>query len=436
MSYNAYIPTSIKPSWPVGRGKIAAWLLPGGEDIDIPVSSSNVLVVGTPGYGKTVFTKAYVRPLLQEDEQVSAVFFQIKPRDFTDEFLRPQDKIITFSEHICPEENLFRWNMVKEIRSLPEHEWVGELDTLTSILFADILQDPRNRIWADGARNVFKGFLSVLLYCYGNNPSNRSVVYTMKTMSHQTLLKFLSEYPPNRSMLRDNFDYDPERCENYTMPRKGSDILFFLQNILSKFEGSFYSEGEDTIYDFLNHPGRRLFILHDQKRSASSSLFETYFMKTLIDNWTSLSMALPGKKLMVLDEIDKIGHDFGLLTGVNLGREFGLQILVSTQSMESLFAIAPDLQSEHLTKAALSGFATTVTFHPGDPYTIETLQMLYGQERRQILAMPMSRYDKPVVSTEMRPIVEDADFAGLDIGECYIKIRNARPVKVKIIQEV
>lgn len=423
------------PQWPQASTYVRAQCIPAGGSMDIPVLSANMLVVGTSGYGKTVFTKAYVRELFKANPDRYAVFFQIKPGDFTDEFLRPGDKVITYSETMFPKANCFRWNLVKEIRSCNKAEWETELEALAAILFSDMLLDSRNRIWAEAAKTTFKDFIKVILYCYGNNPSNRELIHAMKSMGQQELLKFLAKYPPNRSMLRDNFAFDAQRCENYRMPKKGSDIFFFLQNVLEKFGGSFLSaDGQDTLFDYMHgHYGRRLFIIHDHKTRSSSRLFEQYFMKRIGDEMLSQSSGFRGKMVWVLDEIDKIEHDFGLTQAVTLGRQFGLQVLVSTQSLESLYAVAPELHGEHLTNAALSGFGITVAFHPGDPHTIETLQTLYGQCEKQDIVLPLSRYDSMTVTTAMRPMVEDSDFASLRRGECYVKIFSEPPRRVRIV---
>lgn len=423
------------PTWSKTGYGIQAKRISDGTPVNIPVDRINVLTVGTSGYGKTVFTKKYVRELFRLNREMYAVFFQIKPDDFTEEFLRPQDKVITYSEQICSTENLFKWNLVKEIRSCKRSEWDSELEELSTILFSDVLLDSKNRIWADAAKTTFKAFIKVILYQYSNNPSNKKVISAMKTMNRKEMLKFLAEYEPNRSMLKDNFEFELSNYKNYVMPKKGSDIFFFLQNVLEKFGGSFMADdGEDTVYDYLHGCyGERLFIVHDHKKRNSSKLFERYFLKYIGDEVLSQASGFSGEMVWVLDEIDKIEYDFGLTTAVTLGRQFGLQILVSTQSLESLYAVAPEMYGEHLTKASLSGFAMTVAFHPGDPHTIETLQNLYGKCTKQTITMPISRYDKPTVMTEQRPIVEDSDFASLDVGECYIKIRSAKPEKVKIL---
>jgi len=423
-------------NWPETGHSVKAIRLIDGSIVELPIMPAvNVLVVGTSGYGKTVFTKAYVQGLFDADPNLYGVFFQIKKDDFTAQFLRAQDKVIAYSDTVCPEQNLFRWNLVREVRSYDRSEWDSVLDELTSILFADVLTDSRNRIWAEAARITFGAFVKVILYRYGNNPSNKKLIDAMKTMPRKKFLAFLAEYEPNRSMLADNFEYDPENSEHYTLTKKAGDVFFFLQNVLGKFGGTFMAaDGEDTIHNYLRGAyGERLFMLHDHKKKNSSKLFERYFLKYITDEMLSQTSVFSGRLVMVLDEIDKIEGDFGLTQAVTLGRQFGLQVVVSSQSLESLYAVAPELHGEHLTNASLSGFGISAAFHPGDPHTLQTLQALYGQCTSQTITMPLSRYDKPVVSVRQRPIVEDQDFASLDIGEFYLKIRSARPERVKLL---
>ena len=425
----------IEPSWFGSDEGVEAVSCAANRQVCIPILDENMIVLGTSGYGKTTFTKKYVSQLLQKNKDAYAVFFQIKKDDFTKEFLRQQDRVITISEDSDFGDNLFKWNMVKEIRSVAKSERELVLEHLASILFADLMEDSRNRIWAAAAKSTFQAFIRVIICKYSNNPSNAELIGAIQSMPKKKLLQFLAEYPPNRSMLRDNFDYDPGHPEGYVMPRKGNDIFFFLQNITERFSGVFLSEnGEDTIYDYLHgNYGERLFIIHDHKNRHSCEPFERFFLKYICDEKLSLTSSFPGKMILVLDEVDKVGYDFGLTQAVTLGRGFNLQIILSTQSLESLYAIAPEHYGNHLTNASLAGYAATVAFHPGDTHTIETLQTLYGKRRKQTIAFPLSRYDRPTVTTEIRPFVEDSDFASLGVGECYIKIKSDVPARVKII---
>lgn len=420
--------------WPQTKYSVEAIQKSNSQIVHIPVDSSNVLITGVTGYGKTVFTKKLIQNILYKSPNIQAVFFQIKPDDFTKMFLRPEDKIITFNNKLCDEKNLFKWNMIKEIRTLPQNRWEEKLEELSSILFSDLLEDKRNITWAYGAKELFKGFLKVILYCYSNNPSNFNIINDLRNTNVSDLLKFLWQYPPNRSMLKDNFEYDITK-NNYRINKKGSDILFFHQSVIGQFGGSFMSRnGNDTIHDYMKGKyGSRLFILHDHQSKESSKLFERFFLKTIIDEKLSLVSSHHEKMLMVLDEIDKVGYDFGLIEASTLGRQFQLQVIISTQSLNSLYALAPVKHGKELIDSSLSGFPMMVVFHPGDPHTIETYQKLFGKKSKQILCMPLSRYDKPSIINEENPIVEDEDFASLDVGECYVKYRSFDPERVKII---
>ena len=139
--------------------------------------------------------------------------------------------------------------------------------------------------------------------------------------------------------------------------------------------------------------------------------------------------------MLVLDEISELEHDFSLMQGVTVGREYGLQVILSTQSLEKIYSILPEKHGDHYFNAALAGFPVLMTFQPGDPQSIEVLQKLFGKERRQTLTMPLSRYDKPMITTELQPIVRDEDFASLDVGECYVKFLSALPERISFFRD-
>lgn len=417
--------------WPQSRVVIPCRRL--GQCISFPVTPHSMLVNGKIGRGKTTFVKEFVSERLR-DSSVKAVFFEIKAGDFSGMFMEPEDKMIAWNADHCSPEQLFQWNMVKDIRD--SADWEAELNQLGGILFEDLLEDPRNRLWAEGAKQTFTGFLKTILHCYGNNPPNAAVIRSMRNMSRMELLVHLAMYPGNRSLLRDYFEYDPDDTTGYTMPKKGMDIFFFLQDVLGRFNGSFLSEtGTDTIADFLSGGYSRLFVSYDYSKKDSLIPFIRYFLKKIILEKISLHSRKDQPVLMVLDEISELEHDFSLMQGATVGREYGLQIILSTQSLEKLYSILPSDQGEHYLNAALAGFPILVTFQPGDPQSIETLQKLFGKRRVQTMTMPLSRYEKPVIMTELHPIVQDEDFAALGVGECYVKLLSAEPERISFFRD-
>lgn len=406
-----------------------------GQDILFPVTEHSMLVNGKIGRGKTTVVKEFVSARLLQDLSLRVAFFESKPKDFSGRFMEPDDKMIAEDDTVCRPEQIFRWGMVKEIRDCPN--WETELNQLGSILFEDLMEDPRNRLWAEGAKRTFMAFIRTILYCYGNNPSNAAVIRSMRNMSRMEFLEHLAKYPGNHSMLRNYFEYDPDHTDDYVMPRKGQDIFFFLEDILGRFKGSFLSEdGTDTIAAFLaGEYGRRLFFSYDYSKKDSLIPFFRYFLKKLILEKLSHGSRKDQSLMLVLDEISELEHDFSLMQGVTVGREYGLQVILSTQSLEKIYSILPEKHGDHYFNAALAGFPVLMTFQPGDPQSIEVLQKLFGKERRQTLTMPLSRYDKPMITTELQPIVRDEDFASLDVGECYVKFLSALPERISFFRD-
>ncbi len=433
--------------WPVSGYNIPAEKIIGRKKISIPVTSDNLLIVGKIGCGKSTLVKKYVDNILKE-EDTYAVFFEVKPWDYSGRFMRRGDKIVSFDNIPGYEEYLFQWNMIKEIKQSKDPE--AELKKITSILFEQLKKDSTKQIWVQGAEETLEGFINTVIHCVSGIPSNFEVVNRMQGLKTIKLLEFMAHYKPNKSFLDKYFHFDinwvlnpteesKKKIAEYKIPQIGSDILVFVQNVLSKFSGSFMSkDGQDTIGGWLGGKyGKNLFITYNLEKQDIMSTFVIYFIKSIILERVSLGVDRNKKILMVLDEIPELGHEFGLEQGVTVARENRLQVILSTQSLEKLYAIAPDLNSakaEHYTNAMLSGFPTLVAFQAGDPYTISTFQKFFGNKIKQRLIMPISRYSTPEIKVETLPIVPDEDFASLDRGDCYIKIGAAEPERVHIIK--
>ncbi len=429
------------PEWEHGVGSILA-TSSNGTIVEIPIlDQTNVLTVGITGTGKTKsYTLQAANHLLNSNLMMKGVFFETK-RTFLDAFMSQNDKVITYDPTIVPACNLFQWCLIKEIRQARDKE--GEMRQIAEVLFGDLLAGAeQNRAWIESARNTFIAVLRVIVDCYPDNTSNWDLINALRNMSVNNLLAYLAKHPRNHSLLNKDFSYDPNKGEAYTPTRRATDIMFFFNSVLEIFGGAFESKGQDTIHDYLfGAPGygRNLFLVHDLATAESSRPFILYFLKKIKDEKMSLSSTIKEPMLWCMDEADKLSDsgkaaDFGIFQAATLGREYGLQILLTTQSVENLYGLAPGF-NEHIAKGGLSGFPVLISFRPGDATTISTLQTLFGSRRHDITTMPLSRYDHPTVKSEIEPVVSEADFAQLDTGEAYIKIKSAHPQKVSIILE-
>lgn len=349
------------PEWADGVGGILAKLTD-GRQVKIPVlESTNVLTVGVTGTGKS---KSYTLPaakyLLSSNPTMKGVFFETK-RTFLDAFMQQNDKVITYDPTIVPACNLFQWCLIKEIRQARDKE--GEMRQIAEVLFGDLLAGAENnRAWIESARNTFIAVLRVIVDCYPDNTSNWDLINALRNMSVNNLLAYLAKHPRNHSLLNKDFSYDPNKSEVYTPTRRATDIMFFFNSVLEIFGGAFESKGQDTIHDYLlgaHGYGRNLFLVYDLATAESSRPFILYFLKKIKDEKMSLSSTIIEPMLWCMDEADKLSDsgkaaDFGIFQAATLGREYGLQILLTTQSIENLYGLAPGF-NEHIAKGGLSG---------------------------------------------------------------------------------
>lgn len=435
------LPSSAPASaWPEGIGYICAQSEK-GLHMPIPVLPGiNVLTLGVVGTGKT---SSYTLPaadiLLKKQPETKAVFFEIK-HSFIDHFMGPKDKVITHHASGFSHHQLFIPCLIKEIRQAADHE--GEMRQLAEFLFAELLDGAdQNRGWIEAARNAFIGVLRVIVDGYPDaNTGNGTLVHALRNMTTSELLHYLAKHPRNHSLLRKDFGFDPAHPDHYQNNRRSEDIMFFFNQVLEKFSGVFEMNGEDTIHDFLHdHYGRNLFLLYDLAAAESCRPFMLYYLKKLKDEQMSAQRSAHRPMLWVMDEIDKMADgtktaDFGLFQAANLGREYGLQILLTTQSIENLYGLSKDYNA-HTTIGGLAGFPMMLAFRTNDPSTVSALQTLFGSGYHRRMILPASRLDSIVIKEDREPLVSDSAFASLDIGECYVKIMSDHPRKVKILYD-
>ena len=417
--------------WQVSEHSIRVRNLKNGQELEMPILNDNVLVIGKTGYGKSTVTKAMLEPFINKDKEPFTVFLEIK-EDFR-QYMRQDDKAVIFKEGKDTGCNYFKWNMVKEIRQ--SEDWESELQAIADILFSELSVDSRNKFWIEGAKGIFKAYIRVILYCYKNCPPNEQVIDGMKCMSRMQIIKHLERYQPNKSILRDYFGYDSEHANTYVPPKMTGDMMAFLAVVLEKFAGTFHSsDGEDTVHDFLNgRYGRRLFLIYDYGKRGSSNIFFRFILQKIIEEKLSQNSDCSKKVLLVLDEAAVLEKDFGLMEAVTIGRAKNLQVILCTQSLEKLYCVAPEFNSEHITNASMAGFPTLIVYQPGDIQTIEFLQKVFGNKRKQIVSLPLSRYAAPQSQYVTEPIVSEEELSGLDVGECIVKIKACSPQKVRII---
>lgn len=415
-----------QPNWPRTQNTMPAILLKTGQEVAVPILESNTLIIGKTGHGKTVFTKAMIEPILKEENEPYTVFFEMK-KDFR-KYLRRQDKVVSYSNRLG-DYNYFKWNLIFEVRQ--SDDWNGMLDTILEELFRELAMDKRSIFWIEGAKGILKGFLNTILYCYTNSPSNAIWINALKTMSPVQLVEHLGKYKGNKNVLVNYLKYEETNKDSYVPSRSVSDFLTFLGIVLEQFAGNFAApDGMDTIHNFLeNQYGKRLFLIYDYEYQKTSNPFFRLILNQIIREKLSQNSDTSKKVLMVLDEVTSLGTDFGLLEAATVGRGNKLQIILSTQSIEKLYCIAPEINGEHSTMASLAGFPTNVIFQLGESKSIEAVRQLFGSQK----TLPMSRYASQ--ENQKVDMVSEQELAQLGVGECYVKIEGTLPQKIKLLRQ-
>ena len=256
------------------------------------------------------------------------------------------------------------------------------------------------------------------------------LIKNLKIMSLSKLKEHLQKWPENNHLVRDYLGQD----DTNAMSKMTQSIMACFSELLELFDGNFSAGGEDTIADYISGAyGARLFLEYDYNRKESSNAMFRFFLNKLIRHKLGRNCDKSQKVVLFLDEIAVLGGDFGLMDAVTIGAGNGLQVVVVTQSLEKLYCVAPQLNNEHITNASHAGFASFVTFHPGDAETIEKMADIFGEEEFQRISFGMSRYQEPGSEIIRQNRVTSDQFATLNVGEFYAKIKGNEVVHGKLI---
>lgn len=426
------------PTWSGKRG-IPGVILPKYEPINLPVKKTNYFISGSIGTGKTEFVKKLIRYRLEEKPDLRLAILQVKPHDF-DEFIADKGLFICQNPESYPQKRVFKWNAMKEFRSGGIENYFQSIQEFTSIAASEFHKSAgANLYFVDTAQEtVDRYFLALLHSTHENIPNDRTFGF-LENEEPKRILKVIANYRPNHNFLKIHFDFDPANHDTYTLTKRGRDIFIFISKIARVLRGNFREKGEDTIWEFLHSSRKdditRLCICHEEG-TQQSYVMEQYFLKRITNLMLGAEATISGDLLFVLDEVDKTRvKDFPLSKLATLGRDVNgkrTQMILSTQSFESLFAVAED-GNEHDTRALLAGFPIIASFNPGmDATTRNILKAAYGNHFVQKINTPLSRYDHLSVETKEEPMVKDEDFSSLAVGQMYLKIESECPYRIQL----
>lgn len=385
----------------------------------------NVYINGVVRYGKSCMAQK-IAERIEEMYPSSAklVYFDVKD-DYISRFYKTGDKVISYSDRLPNGNyNYFKFNLVRELRLSEDPD--AELKEIVEILLEDFKAGGENDFFWTAAGMVFRGYIAAIIHTYNNCPTNRQIIRDMKNAKVEQIASHLLRWEGNKNIVRDYL-----REEESKMTQS---ILACFSELLDLFGGNFCTDGQDTIAEFMEGEyGRRLFFEYDYSRKASSNVFFRYFLQKIIQSKLSMYSNPEHKVVMVLDEIAVLDAAFGLMDGLLIGAAKGLQFIVCSQSLERLYGISHKRNVEHSTNALLSGFATIITFHTGDPQTERKLQEIFGTRYIQRIQLGFSRKDSARQEVIPENWLTSEKLAGMGIGEFYAKLKNQDPVHGRLV---
>lgn len=410
---------------PIFYNNGAKGILPIGDNI----LEGNLLVEGCTRSGKTTVLIGLAKRLRRQYPDALFVFFDPK-RDFLPLYERG-DFLCSFYEENRKDCKFFKWNLLKEAMESQYPE--DQLRELIGALFDEDISNSRDPFFMKAAKEVFIGYCMTFIRRYTRNPqeaiaSNKEILELLNRMSVEQLRNRLSMESDNKRVIETLIP-----TVNGIPTKQAQGVLACLTEVLTLFCGTFAGDGMDTVSGLLKESGNALFLEYDYGRSHSANTFYRLFLKLIIENKLSINSNPNKKVFLILDEGAILG-DFDLSNSLNIGGGLGLRTVLACQSTAQLSNLVPD-RKEYLADGLIAGFASVIAFRINDAKSLETIQKQFGEVNFAYYNFGLSRYEHSNISIQKESTVLSKELTSLNLGEAYVKIKGAAPVRVKFIKE-
>lgn len=373
------------------------------------LTGRNAFMLGGPRSGKSNAIKLILSKLLPSlsPDDFAVVF---DPRgDYLDEFYSPKRGDLVISTLPRHRHITQGWNIFSEIRSSdPYNREMFTKDIVCRLVRED---DPKQKFFVDGARNIFCGVIDNAMRLSGNTPDNRQFRDTLCSpvffgKKRHEWLDFKNN--PKYAYLEDYFS-NP----NWNA---GSDFRAFAKNAAENhfISNAFGGTGHFSICDFVRKRGGRvLYIEYDT--SASEALGT--LVGLLIDLAMNTMMAndrARGRGYFVLDELPLIECSEIEKACNFMGGHRG-SIIAAAQSHSGMYKRFGEYKADSI----IASFASLLFFQCRDAVSRDYIKNLCG--KAEVRALSSAGY---TVSTrnETQYIVDDEALNRLRIGEAIVRM--------------
>lgn len=386
--------------------------------LDIDTFARNLLFVGESGSGKTTALIQIIDQLLQNMQSNDvAIVFDAKG-DYSRRFYDAErgDIVLGCSEG-NDEDRL--WNLYEELIASGEGVEL-DIDEITHTLFRQ--SEPQLQPFlTSAARQIMGAYLraSVCSLPSGTHP---------EYLNNQGICRFFQRATVKDYQALANAWPDLNFVHNCLGDSKNSQTLEIKAEIMSMvrntFIGDFGQIGRFSTRRFVQcRGGKVLFLKYDfAQGEILAPLYSILIDLAVKEALRNDACAKKGKIYFVLDGLKLLPRLKYLDDAVNFGRECGINVLASLQSMGQLSNTYGYDQAE----AIFSGFGTLVSFRPGDAATRIHMKNFYDHAMVSRIVFANRLFES---KQRKGCVLEDWELDSLQTGQAMVGINGHLPTR-------
>lgn len=392
-----------------------------------------LLLLGDSGSGKTNVLKEIVKTLRagMNENDIMVVFESTgELKQQVGQLFNTRDIVI--GNGIEYRKTCRHWNIYEEI--------VGKELAIEA-------SSPYQKIWESNAREIIKSLLQnkttsvqPLLADAAIDMIIMKIIYDLRNQKpSQLYTNILADFLKKADaaqydeIVQQEIDFN--RVKMYYGDGTASQAAVFscINSMVSDYFYGIFG-GESSFQGFSMHNlihskgGKTIFIEYDLQMGDACipnySMLYDQALKAALER----SSTEKGRVYFICDELKLLGRLSHIEDGLNYGRDRGIIICASLQSVNQLY----DLYGEEKAKAILSGFSNKICFRAGDAETRNFISEYFGSNYSKI---PSGKNvaDRTYIQREGR-VVEDWDIQRLQLGEAIVglwSIEGRNPFKFR-----
>lgn len=398
------------------------------------MASRSLLVIGAPGFGKTVGLLQIAKQLrAQATAKDVFVFFDTKG-DYYKKLRKSSDAVIGYGRTATAYWNIFA-EMAADGRN--EESIYDNAYELSTMLFSDKIDHSSQPFFPNAGRDITMG----LLYSFLRQGLEDSTFYR-QSCNNKALAKFFREKFTVQNIIRELRQYDETSglISNISGNERGDSAMNpQSQGVVSEaaavgreiFNGGFAREGDFSVRNFIRGKGAKaLFIEYDMARSNTLLPIYRALCDIVLKEALSRECNSDGGRVYVfMDELRLLPNLQYLENAINFGRGMGLTIIAGLQSTSQV----TQTYGEEAMRSIIDSFGTVMMFNTSNAETRKQLVGRVGKNMRLESSTSLHGYNEE--QERISDTIEDWDITGLDKGYCIVHTIGDNPYIFKFPEQ-